>query len=76
MGNVGEPSDRPDLRYVACMRCSMRVKVEGDGSSVSLSYDVAAWRRSKCCCVHLDGPTYCCSFLDLERIINGLPLPN
>jgi hypothetical protein len=69
---MDEMTDRPDLRYVACVRCGMRVAVQTSGpSSLTLFYDVERW-RSKCCCAHLSGPMFCCSFLDLERIVNAL----
>jgi hypothetical protein len=42
---------------------------------VNLTYDIAQW-QTNCCCGHLDGPASCCSFLDLEGIINRISRPS
>ena len=65
---------RPAVRCIACRRCGMEVEVQGGASSVTLHYDLDVWRQSKCCCLHLDGPASCCSFLELERAVYSLPL--
>src|SRR6185436_8466911 len=64
---------RPAVRCIACRRCGMDVEVQGGASSVTLHYDLDVWRQSKCCCPHLDGPSSCCSFLELERAVCTLP---
>ena len=74
MNDVGNPADRPGMRYVVCLRCATRVGVERKGSSVNLSYDVPAWRKSNCCCAP-GSPMHCCWFLDLRNIVNDLLLP-
>jgi len=75
MNDAGNPADRPGMRYVVCLRCATRVRVERNGSSVNLSYNVPAWQKSNCCCVHLESPVHCCSFLDLMNIIDDLLPP-
>ena len=52
------------------------VCVKDTGSSVKLIYDVDDWQNSTCCCLHLAGPVACCSFGELQQVINDLPLTN
>jgi hypothetical protein len=75
MAKLGEPAlYRPGVTYIACLQCRMAVCIQRDGSSIGLSYDIAAWERCKCCCGHLDGPVYCCSFTDLKKVLVELAL--
>ena len=75
MAKLSEPAvHRPGVFYVACLRCRASVGIENTGSSVRLLYDIGSWYRSACCCLHLDGPVSCCSFADLKRAINNLPV--
>jgi hypothetical protein len=76
MERTGKLVGRPAVRCIARRRCGMEVEVEGGASSVTLNYDRDGWRQSRCCCVHLDGPASCCSFLELEleHAVRWLPL--
>ena len=78
MAKLVEPAIyRSGVWYVACLRCGMQVGIANTGSSVTLLYDVERCQQSECSCwLHQDGPVCCCSFDDLRRAINGLPLPH
>jgi hypothetical protein len=77
MSKLGDPAIlRPDMCYVACLRCKTSVGIENMGSSVRVHYDIAHWHRSVCCCLHLGGPMSCCHFGELRRVIGDLPIPH
>jgi hypothetical protein len=66
-----ETTSRGDAHDVECVRCHLKLAVGAADQSVTFSYDIEQW-RSRCCCGHLEGPVSCCSFLELEGIINDL----
>jgi hypothetical protein len=75
MSKLGEPAIfGPRFSYITCLRCKTSVCVKDTGSSVKLIYDVDDWQNSTCCCLHLAGPVACCSFGELQQVINDLPL--
>jgi hypothetical protein len=59
---------------LVCHRCQLQLEVRGSGRSLIFSYDVKHW-CGRCCCSHLESPTACCSFFELERMIVALRRP-
>lgn len=57
-------------RRIACLRCHLEVALSGDEETLRLAYDFERWQAG-CCCCHLDSPASCCSFLQLEAMINA-----
>jgi len=75
MAKLGElPVYGPDFSYLICLRCKAKVCVRSTGSSVELVYDTQDWRRSPCCCSHLESPVSCCCFSELKQVIDDLPV--
>jgi hypothetical protein len=48
----------------------VNVDITGETPTLTLSYDFEQWRKV-CCCGHLYSPAACCSFLELERIVDA-----